>query len=109
MTGYLGKRISTAEGDRDFFRVAGAARLAAITAEVSAIPNIDIALHLYAPGGQLIASADENGVGGPEAIRDRAVEGDVLVLVAHRALEPGDDSLPTENVSDAYELLVQRR
>ena len=109
VTGYLGKRVSVTDGDRDFYRVGpGDSRLAAITAKVSAIPNIDIALRLYAPGGQLIDAADENGVGLPESIHDRVVEGEVVVMVGHRERAPGDRSLPTENVSDAYELVVRR-
>jgi serine/threonine-protein kinase len=110
VTAYLGKRMSKTQGDRDFYVVpAGEPRIAAVTAEVSAIPNIDIALHLYDPGGRLIDVADENGVGHPEAIHDRLIEGDAVVMVTHTAREPGDTRLPVENVSDPYRLVVTRR
>jgi eukaryotic-like serine/threonine-protein kinase len=110
--GYLGKRISKSEPDRDYYRVplpAGrpgdAPRELVITAHVSALPNIDVALSLLDPTGKVLAQVSEFGVAGDEWLRRVRVSAPVFVLIS----EPMPDMprLPTENVSDAYSLTVR--
>jgi eukaryotic-like serine/threonine-protein kinase len=105
VTGYLGKRISRTEPDRDVFRVdwpAGATHL--VTVRVSGIPNLDLALALRDGRGRPIARADEAGIGGGEALHRWRVAGPLLVEVTE-AMAPGQ-AFPTENVSDPYTLRV---
>jgi serine/threonine-protein kinase len=103
VSGLIGKRMSRHQPDRDFFRVLTGGQPGLVSAQVSPIPNVDIALYLYEPSGRLIDDVDENGVGAGEASRNRWFDGELVVMVTE-AHEPG--SLPTENVSDAYELVV---
>jgi serine/threonine-protein kinase len=105
--GYLGKRISKTEPDRDYYRVPlpAAADEQVITAHVSALPNIDIALSLLEPSGKVLAQASEFGVGGDEWLRRVRVSTPVFVLVTESM--PDAPRLPTENVSDEYTLTVR--
>ena len=96
VTGFLGKRISVTEGDKDYYRSDGTRR--AITVSVSGLPNIDIELVV----GN--ATVDEGRIGEGEAVRRRLVDGPVLISVGQK-LAAGQ-KLPIENVSDAYELKV---
>jgi serine/threonine-protein kinase len=103
VTGYLGKRISPTQPDRDVFVVpAPASSRRVVTVSVTAIPNIDIALQLADGDGQHGANADENGVGEPETLHRRLVDGSLVVTVS----ESMHDKLPVENVSDPYTLTV---
>ena len=109
VTGYLGKRISRRAPDRDYFRVrdlpaAPGDAGSVVTAHVSALPNIDIALSLFDPTGKLLARVSEGGVGQGEHIRRLRVNSPVHALVTE-AMGEGV-RLPTENVSDAYTLTV---
>jgi len=103
VTGYLGKRASPHEGDRDVFLVkwpAGSRR--AISVRVTAPPNIDV--HLSLSDGVRTAASDDGGVGEPELMLRRAVDGPVHVTVAQTMGE--DQRMPVENVSDPYTLTV---
>jgi hypothetical protein len=106
-TGLIGQRINRGRSDRDFYRLREAPDPAAgdrVMVEVTALPNIDLALDVYEPGGQLIAHADEGGVGQGEALRWYRVRAPVTVMVTE-ARRPG--TLPTENVSDTYRLTAE--
>jgi serine/threonine protein kinase len=106
--GYLGKRISKTEPDRDFYRVplpAGAAGDLVITAHVSALPNIDVELSLLDPTGKILAQVSEFGVDGDEWLRRVRVSAPVFVRISESM--PDLPRLPTENVSDAYTLTVR--
>jgi serine/threonine-protein kinase len=106
-TGLIGQRISRSRSDRDFYRLRerpdGAAGDRAMI-EVTALPNVDLALSLYEPGGRLLAQADEAGAGHGESLRWYRVREPVVVMVSE-ARRPG--TLPTENVSDTYRLTVR--
>jgi serine/threonine protein kinase len=103
VTGYLGKRLSPTQPDRDVFVVpAPASSRRVVTVSVTAIPNIDLALQLADGDGQHGANADENGVGEPETLHRRLVDGSLVVTVS----ETMHDKLPVENVSDPYTLTV---
>lgn len=107
VTGLLGQRISRDAPDADFFRLAErpAPEGSVVTAEVTALPNVDIELALYDDTGKLLARSDEGGVGEPEWLRRVRVSREVVVRVTE-SFEPGGDRLPTENVSDHYRLSV---
>jgi serine/threonine protein kinase len=105
--GYLGKRISKTEPDRDHYRVPlpASAREQVVTAHVSGLPNIDIELSLLEPTGKVLAQVSEFGVGGDEWLRRVRVSTPVIVLITESM--PDAPRLPTENVSDAYTVTVR--
>jgi serine/threonine-protein kinase len=99
VTGFLGKRRSPTEGDRDVYVLklpAGARRV--VTASVTGIPNLDLSLAINS------TVADEGGVGDGEVVHRRAAEGTVTITVAQTMAK--DQKLPVENVSDPYTLVV---
>jgi eukaryotic-like serine/threonine-protein kinase len=108
--GRIGKRLAPDRGDRDYYYLVRAARGAAVgraklSARVTAIPNIDLALVVYDHAGRPLAIADAAGVGEPEVVPDLGVGDDrVYVAVLESTLTP--PTVPTENLSDAYELTV---
>jgi eukaryotic-like serine/threonine-protein kinase len=100
VTGYLGKRRSPTEGDRDVYtlKLPGSGRRV-VSVSVSGIPNLD--LNLAIDNG---ARVDEGGVGEGEAVHRRAVEGRVTITIG-QTMGKGPQ-LPVENVSDPYTLVV---
>jgi serine/threonine protein kinase len=105
VTGFLGRRRSPAEPDRDLYVVAwptGSRHV--VTIAVSGLPNIDINLSVSGGDGLHGATVDEAGVGTGEVLHRRAVEGPVVITVGETL--GGDQKLPIENVSDAYTLTV---
>jgi serine/threonine-protein kinase len=104
VTGYLGKRRSETEPDRDLFVVPWpASSHHVVTIRVTALPNIDLDLQEIDGDGAHGAAADEAGVGGSEVMHRRAIDGPLTVTVSE-TLAKG--ALPVENVSDAYTLTV---
>lgn len=98
VTGFLGKRHSQTEGDRDVYVLPGSdRRIVSIT--VSGIPNLDLDLTLNDG-----TPVDEGGVGAGEAVHRRAVTGPVTIMIAQRTGK--GDALPVENVSDSYTLVA---
>lgn len=106
VSGYLGKRRSKSEGDRDVFEVKSSAGRQIISLEISAIPNIDLTVSVMGRDGRTWARLDEGGVGEGEYLFRRSVEGPVIVVVDSQLLD--GQAVPTENVSDAYRLTVKR-
>jgi hypothetical protein len=103
VTGYLGKRLSPEQGDRDVFVIEAppsVKRIVSVT--VTAIPNIDISLQLADGDGVHGANSDDSGIGEPEALHRRSIDGSIVVTVAQTM----HDKLPVENVSDPYTLTV---
>ncbi len=103
VSGMLGKRLSTREGDRDHFVVewpAGSRRV--VSVKVTAPPNIDI--HVTVADRVHALELDDGGVGDPELVLRRRVEGPVIVRV-DQTMASGQ-KLPVENVSDAYTVAV---
>ena len=100
VTGFLGKRRSPSEGDRDVYalRLPGGGRRV-VSVSVSGIPNLDLNLAI-----NNAAPVDEGGVGAGEVLHRRAVDGTVTITVAQTMAK--DQKLPVENVSDPYTLLV---
>jgi serine/threonine-protein kinase len=105
VTGYIGKRRSATEADRDVFRVPpGKSDRRVVTATVTAIQNVDLNLDL-ADGDNLHgATADEGGMGEPEVLHRRSSDGALLVTVGETI--PKGQTYPVENVSDPYTLTV---
>jgi serine/threonine-protein kinase len=111
VTGFLGKRHSPSEPDRDVYVVAwpsGTRRI--VTVAVTGLPNLDIKLTVNDGDGLHGATVDEAGVGAGEVLHRRAVDGPLVITVGE-TLGPGKDAqgkdpLPIENVSDAYTLTV---
>jgi serine/threonine-protein kinase len=104
VTGYLGKRRSANEGDRDEFVVpwpAGSKHV--VTVRVTGIPNIDMNLAAADGDGLHGASVDEGGVGDGEVLHRRAIDGPLVVTIGQTVAK---DQHPVENVSDPYTLTV---
>ena len=103
VTGYLGKRRSPTQGDRDVFVVpwpAGTRRV--VSVKVTAIPNLDLALTINDGDGLHGASADEAQLAGGEVLHRRAIDGPLVVTID----EVTGGKSPVENVSDPYTLTV---
>ncbi|HEX7838520.1 MAG TPA: hypothetical protein VF469_13690, partial [Kofleriaceae bacterium] len=104
VTGFLGKRHSPTEPDRDVYVVpwpSGSRRV--VTVSVTGLPNIDIRLDVNDGDGLHGATADEAGLGGGEVLHRRGVDGPVVITVGETL---GAGQLPIENVSDPYTLTV---
>ncbi len=103
VVGYLGKRSGPHEGDRDLYIVrweSGSRRV--VSATVTAPPNIDI--NVTIADGVRATTVDEAGIGEPEMMFRRAVDGPIVVTVGQTMAK--DQKHPTENVSDAYSVTV---
>ena len=105
VTGYLGKRRTPNDGDRDVYLVpAGVGARRVVTVAVTAIPNLDLSLDLADGDNQHGATSDESGLGEPEVLHRRSTDGALLVTIGE-TLAKGQ-AFPIENVSDAYTLSV---
>ncbi|HEX3760670.1 MAG TPA: serine/threonine-protein kinase [Kofleriaceae bacterium] len=104
VTGFLGKRHSPTEPDRDVFVVpwpSGSRRV--VTVAVTGLPNIDVTLGVTDGDGLHGATIDENAAGGGEVLHRRLVDGPLVISIGEAI---GKDQLPVENVSDPYTLTV---
>jgi serine/threonine-protein kinase len=105
VTGYLGKRMSTDEGDRDVFVVRWPSDAHhVVTTRVTGIPNLDIKLAVADGDGLHGAIADAGGMGDGEVVHRRSIAGSLVVTVSQTLANAG--KLPVENVSDPYTLTV---
>jgi serine/threonine-protein kinase len=105
VTGYLGKRHSPTEPDRDVYVVpwpTGSRRV--VTVAVSGLPNIDVNLSVNDGDGLHGATVDEAGVGAGEVLHRRQVDGPIVITVGETLGK--DQRIPIENVSDPYTLTV---
>jgi serine/threonine-protein kinase len=104
ITGYLGRRSSVQDGDRDTFLVnwpAGSPRV--VTVRVTGLPNIDVHLAIASTTGARAAMSDDGRVGDGEVLHRRSVEGPLVITVGETL---GKGQPPVENVSDPYILTV---
>jgi hypothetical protein len=105
VTGFIGKRRNRNEGDRDVYRLMGGADgERVVTAELTGIPNINLALSVVGADGKTTVFADETGVGFGEVLFRRRVRGAVYIAVDQS--RDGNAAVPQENVSDTYRLTV---
>jgi tRNA A-37 threonylcarbamoyl transferase component Bud32 len=104
MEAYLGRRLSEDSGDVDLFEIENVGQEPrAAEIEISSIPNMDVVLELLESGrAEPLVVADSRGLGEGERLPNVPIEpGKHLIRVRERRAE-GD--LPTENVSDRYEV-----
>jgi eukaryotic-like serine/threonine-protein kinase len=105
VSGLLGKRLSTSEGDRDVYRLdfpAGSARV--VTVSVTKLPNIDLVVTVADRQGLHEVKLDDGAIDEDEVLHRRAIDGAVTVTVG-QVLAKGQ-FMPVENVSDPYVLTV---
>jgi eukaryotic-like serine/threonine-protein kinase len=105
VTGYLGQRKATNQGDRDVYRIdfpAGSHRIVTVT--VTGLPNLDINLTVSDRQGLHAITIDEGGIGDDEGLHRRSVEGPLVITIGQTL--PRDSKLPVENVSDPYTVVV---
>ncbi|HEY5923078.1 MAG TPA: serine/threonine-protein kinase [Kofleriaceae bacterium] len=98
ITGYLGKRMSQQDGDRDTYIVkfpGGSRRI--VTVRVTGVPNQNVNLSVHD------VLSDDGELGEGEVLHRRAIEGPVVVTVGQTVVK---GTLPIENVSDPYKLTV---
>jgi eukaryotic-like serine/threonine-protein kinase len=104
--GKIGERLSENQSDRDYYRVASPAapgRPAKLTARLSPIRRMDLALAVYDHSGKLLATADNDGRGEGETIPNLGVVDDSLYLAVMESKFVAD---PTQNPLDEYQLEV---
>lgn len=104
VTGFIGKRMSTQDGDRDVYVLpypSGSKRV--VSVKVTGIPNLDISLAVTDGDGLHGATADEGRNGEPEALHRRSIDGPLVITIGETVPK---GTLPVENVSDAYTLTV---
>jgi serine/threonine-protein kinase len=105
VAGFLGKRHSPTEPDRDVYVVpwpAGSRRVVTVT--LSGLPNIDLNLGVSDGDGLHGATIDEAGVDAGEVLHRREVDGPVVITVGETLAQ--GQPYPIENVSDPYTLTV---
>jgi hypothetical protein len=104
VTGFIGKRMSTQDGDRDVYIMKWpSGEKHVVTVKVSGIPNLDINLSENDEDGVHGATSDEGRVGEGEVLHRRSVDGPLVITVGETVPK---GTLPVENVSDAYTLSV---
>jgi serine/threonine-protein kinase len=103
--GHIGKRISQSEPDRDFYRPAEPPAGNVATAQLSGLPNMDLALSLHDLSGRLLVTANEGEIGAGESIWRHRVTGPFTVQVT-QVMAADPRALPVENVSDEYRLVL---
>jgi serine/threonine-protein kinase len=105
VTGFLGKRRSPTEPDRDVYVVAWpTSSRRVVTVAVSGLPNIDVNLGLSDSDGLHGATVDEAGVGTGEVLHRRQVNGPVVITIGETLGADQKTPIPVENVSDPYTL-----
>jgi eukaryotic-like serine/threonine-protein kinase len=104
--GMIGRRLTSEEGDRDYFRIATGAtprERKSLRGELAAIPNIDLTLAAFDGNGKFLGSAEAQRTGGPEKLVVNVADDPVYLVV----LEKKDSApVPTENLSDEYRMTV---
>ncbi|HUS27118.1 MAG TPA: serine/threonine-protein kinase [Kofleriaceae bacterium] len=104
VTGFIGKRMSPQDGDRDVFVVPWqSGERHVVSVKVSGLPNLDINLTLNDGDGMHGQTADDGRVGEGEVMHRRSVDGPLVVTISETVPK---GTLPVENISDAYTLTV---
>jgi len=101
--GQLGRRMDTARGDIDVYRLVRSADASreSIRARVTAIPNIDLVLELFREGVEdPLMRVDAGGVGSEEGFAGFPIGSGSYLLVVREHWVSG--RYPIENVSDSY-------
>jgi len=104
VTGFIGRRQSPQDGDRDVFVVpwpSGEKRV--VTVKVTGLPNLDINLTVTDGDGAHGGDADDGRIGEGEILHRRSIDGPLVISVGESVPK---GSMPIENVSDPYTLTV---
>jgi hypothetical protein len=108
VSGHLGQRVSANESDRDWYKIKiEGSGPQMISAKLTAIPNMDITLELYDATAGRITGVDSTSKGGGEVISNWTVDPGLHYLLVREVWAV--DVPPTENVTDAYRLVVKVR
>ncbi len=106
ISGQLGRRISSRESDRDWYRIeVRGVGPQALRARLTPVPNMDVTLELFDATGGHITGSDSSARGGGEAISQWVVTPGGFFLLVREVWEDG--ATPTENVTDSYTLSAQ--
>ena len=106
--GKIGQRQEPQLGDQDYFRLKRTDHgLAKVHLTLTPIPNMDLAVYLYDASGRLLTHADNAGVGQPETIPNFGTASPLLYVAVQESPRGDAAKLPTENVTDEYELTVR--
>jgi serine/threonine-protein kinase len=107
VTGTIGRRISSTEGDADWYRVEiRPMRKGVLRADLSGIPGLDLRVDMYdVSGGEPLATGNRGGPGSGEAIPGVLVDGMVYFVRVSEALAP--EAVPSERISDRYTVTVR--
>ncbi|MBI5500508.1 MAG: serine/threonine protein kinase [Deltaproteobacteria bacterium] len=105
--GTIGRRISSAQGDEDWYRVEiRPMRKGVLRADLSGIPGLDLRLDLFdVSGGEPMAAGERGGPGAGEAIPGVLVDGMVYFVRVRENLPP--KAVPSERISDQYRVTVR--
>ncbi len=101
---YLGRRLDEQRSDADFYLLENPGGLRrTVRVEVTAIPNMDLVFEVFRAGiHSPLLVADSGGIGHPEVVPNFVIEGPTYYLRVRELWESG--RLPTENVSDPYDV-----
>lgn len=103
VTGTIGKRLSSTESDRDWYRFEVQKEGSfLLRAEVTRIPNMNIVLSLYDGVGGKIVDANSADIGGNETITNWPIKAGTYYLLVREFWT--NSITPTENVTDTYRL-----
>jgi serine/threonine-protein kinase len=99
--GFIGKRITVEESDRDFYRF-HADGPAVLRLQLQGIPNMDLRLALFDGTGGKLAENNEGGPGDTEVIPNQRLDGGDYYVEVREVWVSGRQA--TENVTDQYAL-----
>ncbi len=105
LTGHLGRRLDESRSDADIYLLRNpGGRRRVVRIDVSAVPNMDITFDLYRGGSTSapVLMADSGGLGQAESVPNFVLDGNSYYLRVRELWESG--RLPTENISDPYEV-----
>ncbi|MBN8615340.1 MAG: hypothetical protein J0L92_32390, partial [Deltaproteobacteria bacterium] len=101
LEGHLGARIDESHGDVDVFGFEVPAGAGSIAVRVSELPNVDLAVDVFASGrSDPLVVLDSMPLGGPEAAPNLPLEPGLYLARVHEVRVGG--RYPIENVSDTY-------
>ena len=96
--GTIGRRISSAAGDEDWYRLEiRPMRKGVLRADVSGIPGLDLRIDMFdVSGGEPLATGERGGPGASEAIPGLLADGMVYFVRVKENLQPGQ--VPIERI-----------
>jgi eukaryotic-like serine/threonine-protein kinase len=104
--GKIAQRLDDSTSDRDYYRMTLPPGRTRLSTRVTAIRNIDLLLVVFDRSGRLLATGDNGAVGDAETIPNLGVDGDEIYLAVRESAEGAAGRLPTENITDEYQLVV---